>query len=159
MMTTNKRSRVAACDGNGGQDAGACRLLSTHEVEELVGVPMRKGVLDADRTVPGTYCEWTREGSDSAYDNPAAGIDIEERTDARARREFEKDRRSGATETFDGLGDQAFFYRGTLLDVQAGTTVLALIVTGDEERRVSDAEARDLAVAAARIVVRRIGRR
>ena len=57
---------AAACDGGSGGSSGsnadienACDLLTTNEVTAFMGTPMYGGEQDTDRTIPGTFCEWT----------------------------------------------------------------------------------------------------
>jgi hypothetical protein len=102
---------LLACDDGGGSDIeSACDLLTTAEVEQVMGTDMYGGSQDTDRTIPGTFCEWTStDYVGEEQENPEYALFIDEGSTDERRESFENREDAKQPETVDGLGDGAYF--------------------------------------------------
>lgn len=163
---------LAACDGGGSGDAApdhACDLLTTDEVEDLLGEPTNGAAEDSDRS-RGTYCRWASE--DSGTDLDASDEDerepyyvsVEDETGALAVQGFEaskpysRDEADGQeAEILDGLGDDAYFRDPHGLSVRHGDRVFSTFADGNKRHRLSNRESKVIERRAAEIVITRLG--
>jgi hypothetical protein len=155
---------MAAC---GGADGGpniesACDLLTTSEVTTVMGTPMYGGEQDTDRTIAGTYCDWSsKDYVGEEQENPEYGIFIDEASTDERRNSFDSRQNAKNPETVRGLGDGAYFYgHGTapvpFLALRVSDRIMTIGVSGNDVHPVSAEEAKRLERAAAELVVRRL---
>jgi hypothetical protein len=159
---------LAACDGgdgaSGAQDriTSACDLLTTQEVIAIMSTDMYPGSQDTDRTIPGTFCEWTStDYVGEAQENPEYAIFVDEASTDEARESFDSREDAKQPETVRGLGDGAYFYiKGTalvpFLELRVDDRVMTVGVSGNDLHPVSDDEAKRLERAAAELIVQRL---
>jgi hypothetical protein len=161
---------VTACGGGGSGGSSssnddidnACDLLTTSEVTAFMGTPMYPGEQDTDRTIPGTFCDWTsKDYVGEEQENPEYSMFIDEASTDEARENFDKRENAKQPETVSGLGDGAYFYiLGTaevpFLELRVGDRVMTVGVSGNDLHPVSDDEAKRLERAAAELIVERL---
>jgi len=157
---------AAACDGGSGGSSGsiqnACDLLTTNEVTAFMGTPMYGGEQDTDRTIPGTFCEWTsKDYVGEEQENPAYAIFVDEASTDERRDSFDSRKNAKQPETVRGLGDDAYFYvKGTaevpFLELRVGERIMTVGVSGNDLHPVSDDEAKRLERAAGELIVDRL---
>ena len=160
---------AAACDGGGGGSSGsngdiqnACDLLTTNEVTAFMGTPMYGGEQDTDRTIPGTFCEWTsKDYVGEEQENPEYAIFVDEASTDERRNSFDNRKNAKQPETVRGLGDGAYFYiKGTaevpFLELRVGDRIMTVGVSGDDLHPISDDEAKRLERAAGELIVDRL---
>jgi hypothetical protein len=158
---------LAACDRGSSSTAdddieSACDLLTTPEVTTVMGTDMYGGSQDADRTIPGTFCEWTsKDYVGEEQENPEYSIFIDEASTDEVRESFDKRENAKQPETVRGLGDGAYFYiKGTalvpFLELRVGDRVMTVGVSGNDLHPVSHDEAKRLERAAAELIVQRL---
>jgi hypothetical protein len=153
---------AAWAGGSAGADH-ACDLLSTSDVEDLLGVPANGGYEDTDRS-HGTYCEWRSEDSDDGGDASSPGetvpyfISVEYEQSTRAAQSFEsgRARAEGKRRELRGLGDAAYFDGRHGLEVRRGDQVFSTYAAGNNDHPLSNAESRDIERRAADVVIDRI---
>jgi hypothetical protein len=155
---------TAAC---GGTDGGpniesACDLLTTSEVTTIMGTPMHSGEQDTDRTIPGTFCEWTsRDYVGEEQENPEYAVFVDEASTDERRESFDGRENAKQPETVRGLGDGAYYYvKGTadvpFLELRVSDRIMTVGVSGNDRHPVSDEEAKRLERAAADLIVQRL---
>jgi len=155
---------IGAC---GGTDGGpniesACDLLTTSEVTTLMGTPMFSGEQDTDRTIPGTYCDWSsKDYVGEEQENPEYAVFVDEASTDERRESFDRRKDAKDPETVRGLGDGAYFYvKGTaevpFLELRVSDRIMTIGVSGNGLHPVSDEEAKRLERAAADLIVRRL---
>jgi hypothetical protein len=160
---------AAACDGGSGGSSGssgdiesACDLLTTKEVTAFMGTPMYGGEQDTDRTIPGTFCEWTsKDYVGEEQENPEYAIFVDEASTDERRSSFDSRKNAKQPETVRGLGDGAYFYiKGTaevpFLELRVGDRIMTVGVSGNDLHPVSDDEAKRLERAAGELIVDRL---
>jgi hypothetical protein len=159
---------LAACDRGGRSDGAsddiksACDLLTTLEVTTVMGTDMYGGSQDTDRTIPGTFCEWTsKDYVGEKQENPEYSIFVDEASTEEVRESFKLRRNAKQPETVRGFGDGAYFYiLGTapvpFLELLVGDRVMTVGVSGNDLHPVSHDEARRLERAAAELIVQRL---
>jgi hypothetical protein len=159
---------VTACDGSSGSSGGsddienACDLLTTSEGNAFMGTPMYQGEQDTDRTIPGTFCDWTsRDYVGEEQENPEYAIFVDEASTDERRNSFDNCKNAKQPETVRGLGDGAYFYiKGTaevpFLELRVGDRIMTVGVSGNDLHPVSDDEAKQLERAAAELIVQRL---
>jgi hypothetical protein len=160
---------VAACDGGNGGSSGsnddidnACDLLTTSEVIAFMGTDMYPAEQDTDRTIPGTYCEWTsKDYVGEEQENPEYAIFVDEASTDERRDSFDSRKNAKQPETVRGLGDGAYFYiKGTaevpFLELRVRDRIMTVGVSGSDLHPVSDDEAKRLEHAAAELIVDRL---
>jgi hypothetical protein len=160
---------AAACDGGSGGSSGssgdiesACDLLTTTEVTAFMGTPMYGGEQDTDRTIPGTFCEWTsKDYVGEEQENPDYAIFVDEASTDERRRSFDSRKNAKQPETVRGLGDGAYFYiKGTaevpFLELRVGDRIMTVGVSGNDLHPVSNDEAKRLERAAGELIVDRL---
>jgi hypothetical protein len=160
---------AAACDGGGGGSGGsngdiqnACDLLTTNEVTAFMGTPMYGGEQDTDRTIPGTFCEWTsKDYVGEEQENPEYAIFVDEASTDERRDSFDSRKNAKQPETVRGLGDGAYFYvKGTaevpFLELRVGDRIMTVGVSGNDLHPVSENEAKRLERAAGELIVDRL---
>ena len=160
---------AAACDGGSGGSSGsnadienACDLLTTNEVTAFMGTPMYGGEQDTDRTIPGTFCEWTsKDYVGEEQENPEYAIFVDEASTDERRDSFDSRENAKQPETVRGLGDDAYFYiKGTaevpFLELRVGDRIMTVGVSGNDLHPVSDDEAKRLERAAGELIVDRL---
>jgi hypothetical protein len=159
---------AAACDGGSGSSASngdienACDLLTTNEVTAFMGTPMYGGEQDTDRTIPGTFCEWTsKDYVGEEQENPEYAIFVDEASTDERRESFDSRKHAKQPETVRGLGDGAYFYiKGTaevpFLELRVGDRIMTVGVSGNDVHPVSDDEAKRLERTAAELIVQRL---
>jgi hypothetical protein len=162
---------VGACGSDGGSSGAsgvngrienACDLLTTDEVTAFMGTPMYGGEQDTDRTIPGTFCDWTsKDYVGEEHENPDYGIFIDEASTDEARENFDNRENAKQPETVRGLGDGAYYYiLGTaevpFLELRVGDRVMTIGVSGNDLHPVSDDEAKRLERVAAELIVERL---
>jgi hypothetical protein len=160
---------AAACDGGGGGSSGsngdiqnACDLLTTNEVTAFMGTPMYGGEQDTDRTIPGTFCEWTsKDYVGEEQENPEYAILVDEASTDERRDSFDSRKNAKQPETVRGLGDGAYFYvKGTaevpFLELRVGDRIMTVGVSGNDLHPVSENEAKRLERAAGELIVDRL---
>jgi hypothetical protein len=148
--------------GSNGDIDNACGLLTTNEVTAFMGTPMYPGEQDTDRTIPGTFCEWTSKdyvGEDQ--ENPKYAIFVDEASTDERRESFDSRKNAKQPETVRGLGDGAYFYiKGTaqvpFLELRVGDRIMTVGVSESDLHPVSDDEAKRLERAAADLIVDRL---
>jgi hypothetical protein len=108
---------LVGCDGGGGDGSSstngriksACDLLTRSEVIAIMGTDMYPGSQDTDRTIPGTFCEWTStDYVGEEQENPEYSIFIDEASTDEARESFDSREDAKQPETVRGLGDGAY---------------------------------------------------
>lgn len=154
---------LIACGGDGGSDIeSACDLLTTSEVDEIMGTPMYPGEQDTDRTIPGTFCDWnSRDYVGEEHENPEYSLFVDEGSTEERRESFDSREDAEQPETVEGLGDGAYFYipgsAGVpFLELLVGDRVMTIGVSGNDLHPVSDEEAKRLERAAADLIVQRL---
>jgi hypothetical protein len=156
---------AAACDGGSGSNGdieNACDLLTTNEVTTFMGTPMYGGEQDTDRTIPGTFCEWTsKDYVGEEQENPEYAIFVDEASTDERRESFDSRKHAKQPETVRGLGDGAYFYiKGTaevpFLELRVGDRIMTVGVSGNDLHPVSDDEAKRLERTAAELIVQRL---
>jgi hypothetical protein len=160
---------AAACDGGSGGSSGssgdiqnACDLLTTNEVTAFMGTPMYGGEQDTDRTIPGTFCEWTsKDYVGEEQENPAYAIFVDEASTDERRDSFDSRKNAKQPETVRGLGDGAYFsVKGTaevpFLELRVGDRIMTVGVSGNDLHPVSNDEAKRLERAAGELIVDRL---
>jgi len=159
---------VTACDSISGSSSAsddienACDLLTTSEVTAFMGTPMYPGEQDTDRTIPGTFCDWTsRDYVGEEQENPEYAIFVDEASTDERRNSFDNRKNAKQPETVRGLGDGAYFYiKGTaevpFLELRVGDRIMTVGVSGNDLHPVSDDEAKQLERAAAELIVQRL---
>ena len=159
---------LVACDrGRGSISSGdsinsACDLLTTGEVNRIMGTPMYPGSQDTDRTIPGTFCDWnSKDYVGEEQENPEYSLFVDEASTDERRESFKRRRNAKQPETVRGLGDGAYFYiTGTaqvpFLELLVGDRVMTIGVSGNDLHPVSDDEAKRLERAAAQLIVERL---
>jgi hypothetical protein len=159
---------VTACGGGSGSSGAsddienACDLLTTDEVTAFMGTPMYGGEQDTDRTIPGTFCEWTsKDYVGEEQENPEYAIFVDESSTDEARESFDSREDAKHPETVRGLGDGAFFYvKGTaevpFLELRVGDRIMTVGVSESDLHPVSEDEAKRLERAAAELIVDRL---
>jgi hypothetical protein len=155
---------MAACGAtDGGPDIeSACDLLTTSEVTPIMGTPMYSGEQDTDRTIPGTYCDWTsKDYVGEEQENPAYAIFVDEASTDERRESFDSRKNAKHPETVRGLGDGAYFYvKGSaevpFLELRVGDRIMTVGVSGNDLHPVSDEEAKRLERAAAELIAQRL---
>jgi hypothetical protein len=160
---------AAACDGGSGGSSGsngdienACDLLTTSEVTAFMGTPMYGGEQDTDRTIPGTFCEWTsKDYVGEEQENPEYAIFVDESSTDEARESFDSRENAKQPETVRGLGDGAYFYvkgtaEGPFLELRVGDRIMTVGVSESDLHPVSEDEAKRLERAAAELIVDRL---
>ena len=158
---------LTACDRGASNSAGggienACDLLTTPEVTTVMGTAMYGGSQDTDRTIPGTFCDWTsRDYVGEEQENPEYAIFVDEASTDERRNSFDNRKNAKQPETVRGLGDGAYFYiKGTaevpFLELRVGDRIMTVGVSGNDLHPVSDDEAKQLERAAAELIVRRL---
>ncbi len=160
---------AAACDGGSGGSNGsnrdienACDLLTTNEVTAFMGTPMYGGEQDTDRTIPGTFCEWTsKDYVGEEQENPEYAIFVDEASTDERRDSFDNRKNAKQPETVRGLGDGAYFnIKGSaevpFLELRVGDRIMTVGVSGSDLHPVSYDEAKRLERAAANLIVDRL---
>jgi hypothetical protein len=159
---------VTACDGGSGSSGAsddienACDLLTTSEVTAFMGTPMYGGEQDTDRTIPGTFCEWTsKDYVGEEQENPEYAIFVDEASTDERRDSFDNRENAKQPETVRGLGDGAYYYgKGTaqvpFLELRVGNRIMTIGVSESDLHPVSDDEAKRLERAAADLIVQRL---
>jgi len=159
---------LVACDRGGGSSSSgdginsACDLLTTGEVNRIMGTPMYPGSQDTDRTIPGTFCDWnSKDYVGEEQENPEYSLFVDEASTDERRESFKRRRNAKQPETVRGLGDGAYFYiKGTaqvpFLELLVGDRVMTIGVSGNDLHPVSDEEAKGLERAAAELIVERL---
>ena len=160
---------AAACDGGSSGSSGsngdiqnACDLLTTNEVTAFMGTPMYGGEQDTDRTIPGTFCEWTsKDYVGEEQENPEYAIFVDEASTDERRDSFDSRKNAKQPETVRGLGDGAYFYvKGTaevpFLELRVGDRIMTVGVSGNDLHPVSENEAKRLERAAGELIVDRL---
>jgi hypothetical protein len=159
---------VTACDGGSGSSGAsddienACDLLTTSEVTAFMGTPMYGGEQDTDRTIPGTFCEWTsKDYVGEEQENPEYAIFVDEASTDERRDSFDNRENAKQPETVRGLGDGAYYYgKGTaqvpFLELRVGNRIMTIGVSESDLHPVSDDEAKRLERAAAELIVQRL---
>jgi hypothetical protein len=158
---------LAACDRGGSSTAddgieSACDLLTTSEVTTVMGTDMYGGSQDTDRTIPGTFCEWTsKDYVGEEQENPEYSIFVDEASTDETRESLDKRENAKQPETVRGLGDGAYFYiKGTaevpFLELLVAERVMTVGVSGNDLHPVSHDEAKRLERAAAELIVQRL---
>ena len=154
---------LVACGGDGGSDIeSACDLLTTREVDQIMGTPMYPGEQDTDRTIPGTFCDWnSRDYVGEEHENPEYSLFIDEGSTDERRKSFDSREDARQPETIQGLGDGAYYYflgsAGVrFLELLVGGRVMTIGVSGNDLHPVSDDEAKRLERAAADLIVERL---
>jgi hypothetical protein len=160
---------AAACDGGSGRSSesngdieNACDLLTTNEVTALMGTPMYGGEQDTDRTIPGTFCEWTsKDYVGEEQENPEYAIFVDEASTDERRESFDSREHAKQPETVRGLGDGAYYYiKGSaevpFLELRVGDRIMTVGVSESDLHPVSDDEAKRLERAAADLIVDRL---
>jgi hypothetical protein len=159
---------LSACAGGGESDSAdgdiknACDLMTTSEVTAFMGTPMYGGEQDTDRTIPGTFCEWTsKDYVGEEQENPEYAIFVDEASTGERRDSFDSRENAKQPETVRGLGDGAYFYiRGTaevpFLELRVDDRIMTVGVSGNDLHPVSDDEAKRLERAAAELIVQRL---
>lgn len=154
---------LAACDGAGGSNIeSACDLLTTTEVERIMGTPMYPGEQDTDRTIPGTFCDWnSRDYVGEEQENPEYSLFVDEGSTEERRESFDSREDAKQPETVRGLGDGAYYYiLGTaevpFLELRVGDRIMTIGVSGNDLHPVSDDDAKRLERAAADLIVQRL---
>jgi hypothetical protein len=155
---------AAACDGGGGGSSikSACDLLTTSEVTAVMGTPMYSGEQDTDRTIPGTFCEWTsKDYVGEEQENPEYALFVDEASTDERREGFDSRKGAKRPETVRGLGDGAYYYvKGTarvpFLELRVGDRIMTIGVSESDLHPVDDAEAKRLERAAAELIVQRL---
>lgn len=156
-----------ACDRGGSSSSGggvksACDLLTTGEVNRIMGTPMYPGSQDTDRTIPGTFCDWNSgDYVGEEQENPEYSLFVDEASTDERRESFRRRRNAKQPETVRGLGDGAYFYiKGTaqvpFLELLVGDRVMTVGVSGNDLHPVSHDEAKRLERAAAELIVERL---
>jgi hypothetical protein len=159
---------ITACDRGG--DSGrsndriksACDLLTTQEVTAVMGTDMYGGSQDTDRTIPGTFCEWTsKDYVGEEQENPEYAMFVDEASTDERRDSFDNRKNAKQPETVRGLGDGAYFYiLGTaevpFLGLLVGDRVMTIGVSGNDLHPVTDDDAKRLERAAAELIVQRL---
>ena len=131
---------MAACGGgDGGPNIeSACDLLTTSEVDAVMGTPMYPGEQDTDRTIPGTYCDWTsKDYVGEEQENPEYAIFVDEASTDERRNSFDSRKNAKNPETVRGLGDGAYFYvNGTaevpFLELRVSDRIMTVGVSGND---------------------------
>jgi hypothetical protein len=155
-------SGSSASGGAGDRIENACDLLTTSEVTAFMGTAMDSGSQDTDRTIPGTYCEWTsKDYVGEEQENPEYAIFVDEASTDERRESFDSRKHAKQPETVRGLGDGAYFYiKGTaqvpFLELRVGNRIMTVGVSGNDLHPVSDHEAKRLERAAADLIVDRL---
>ncbi|MEX0664384.1 MAG: hypothetical protein WD598_06380 [Acidimicrobiia bacterium] len=144
---------LAACTDSGIEDA--CSLLTDDEAEAVLGEPTREGVLDTDRTISGTFCEWLAQSSSTRESDNAYELYIEERPAKDALDDFEDDRKDLAEE-IDGLGDEAFLAEDGNVHIRTDDLIVLIGVSTDDRHDVGRAAQAAIARAAAELVAERL---
>jgi hypothetical protein len=154
---------LVACGGDGGSDIeSACDLLTTSEVDQIMGTPMYPGEQDTDRTIPGTFCDWnSRDYVGEEHENPEYSLFVDEGSTEERRKSFDSREDAKQPETVHSLGDGAYYYTlGTgdvpFLELLVGDRVMTIGVSGNDLHPVSDDEAQRLERAAADVIVQRL---
>ncbi len=155
---------VAACGGGDGGSSieSACDLLTTSEVTAFMGTPMYPGEQDTDRTIPGTYCDWTsKDYVGEEQENPEYAVFVDEASTDERRDSFDSRKHAKNPETVRGLGDGAYYnIQGTaevpFLELRVGDRIMTVGVSGNDLHPVSDEEAKRLERAAADLIVQRL---
>ncbi|HYU38439.1 MAG TPA: hypothetical protein VEM59_01185 [Acidimicrobiia bacterium] len=126
----------------------------------VMGTDMYPGSQDTDRTIPGTFCEWTsKDNVGEEQENPEYAIFIDEASTDERRESFDSRKNAKQPETVRGLGDGAYFYilgtaRVPFLELLVGDRVMTICVSGNDLHPVSNDEAKRLERAAADLIVR-----
>jgi hypothetical protein len=154
---------LVACSGAGGSDIeSACDLLTTGEVDEIMGTPMYPGEQDTDRTIPGTFCDWnSKDYVGEEHEDPEYSLFVEEGSTEERRNSFDSRENAKQPETVQGLGDGAYFYiLGTadvpFLELLVGDRVMTIGVSGNDMHTVTEDDAKRLERAAAGLIVQRL---
>ena len=160
---------AVACDGGSGGSSGsngdienACDLLTTNEVTAFMGTPMYGGEQDTDRTIAGTFCEWTsKDYVGEEQENPEYAIFVDEASTDERRDSFDSRENAKQPETVRGLGDGAYFYvKGTaevpFLELRVGDRIMTVGVSESDLHPVSEDEAKRAERAAAELIVDRL---
>lgn len=159
---------LSACDGGGESDSAdgniknACDLLTTNEVTAVMGTSMYPGSQDTDRTIPGTFCDWTsKDYVGEEQENPEYSIFVDEASTDERRDSFDSRKNAKRPETVRGLGDGAYFYiKGTalvpFLELRVADRIMTVGVSGNDLHPVTDDEAKRLERAAAELIVQRL---
>jgi hypothetical protein len=162
---------LVACNGDDDDDGSsstngriksACDLLTRSEVIAIMGTDMYPGSQDTDRTIPGTFCEWTStDYVGEEQENPDYSIFVDEANTDEARESFESRENAKQPETVRGLGDGAYFYilgtaRLPFLELLVDDRVMTIGVSGNDVHPVSADEAKRLERAAAELIVQRL---
>jgi hypothetical protein len=154
---------MAACGGDGGPNIeSACDLLTTSEVNAVMGTPMYPGEQDTDRTIPGTYCDWnSRDYVGEEQENREYSMFIDEASTDERRNSFDSRKNAKDSETVRGLGDGAYYYnKGTaevpFLELRVTDRIMTIGVSGNDLHPVSDEEAKRLERVAADLIVQRL---
>jgi hypothetical protein len=140
----------------------ACDLLTRSEVIGIMGTDVYGGEQDTDRTIPGTFCEWTStDYVGEEHENPEYAIFIDEASTDDARESFDNRDDAKQRETVRSLGDGANFYiKGTaevpFLELRVDDRVMTVGVSGNDLHPVSRDEAKRLERAAAELMVKRL---
>jgi hypothetical protein len=178
MLAATIAIGAAACGNSGGGDAApnACDVLTTEEVEELLGVPVHGGSEDTDRT-RGTYCEWVSKDTGDGGDASSAGGDDDSDVEAYflsvvidqgvgpvqgfaagTSEPGEADDGEGpAYEPVEGLGDDAYFDVTGGLKVRKGDLVFSTYTRATDEHPLMPDERKDIELGAAELIVERVG--
>ena len=154
---------LVACSSSAGA-SHACDLLTTSDVEDLLGVPANGGYEDTDRS-SGTYCEWRSEDSDDGHDASSDSetvpyfISVTYEQSLSAAQSFESGRERAENKDRDlrGLGNAAHFDGRHGLQVRRGDQVFTTYSAGNRDHPLSNAESRAIERAAADIIIDRIG--
>jgi hypothetical protein len=123
---------------------------------------MHSGEQDTDRTIPGTFCEWTsKDYVGEEQENPEYAVFVDEASTDERRESFDSRKNAKQPETVRGLGDGAYYYvKGTadvpFLELRVSDRIMTVGVSGNDLHPVSDAEAKRLERAAADLIVQRL---
>lgn len=155
---------LVGCADTSAEAIHACNLLTTDDVEELLGVPANGGYEDTDRS-HGTYCEWRSEDSDDGSDASSPGetvpyfISVTFEHGELAAQDFESGRARAEKKdrAVSGLGDVAYFDGRHGLQVRRGDRVFSTYAAGNDDHPLSNAESRAIERNAGDVIIERIG--